>query len=259
MLDLIPLILFVIFLIFIAAEQFFPGRTLARVKGWYWKGAVFFVISFLIGGLLPEVWIGALSAHHVADLSALGTWGGALVAVLVAEFVAYCWHRMQHNVPFVWRFVGHQMHHSAERVDAAGAFLFHPLDSAIFAFMTSAPGALLGVTPEAAGVAGMIGFSLAVFQHANIRTPHWLGYLVQRPEAHAIHHQRGVHAFNYGNIALFDQLFGTYRNPEHYGDELVGFWDGASSKVGAMLVGKDVSAPEERKSRPSGERGVVTA
>jgi sterol desaturase/sphingolipid hydroxylase (fatty acid hydroxylase superfamily) len=51
-----------------------------------------------------------------------------------------------------------------------------------------------------------------VFQHANGDTPHGLGYLIQRPQSHAIHHQRGVHAFNYADLSLWDMVFGTFRN-----------------------------------------------
>jgi hypothetical protein len=54
-----------------------------------------------------------------------------------------------------------------------------------------------------------------------------------------VHHARGVHAYNYGNLAICDLLFGTLRNPEAFADEQ-GFWDGASAKVGAMLIGRDV-------------------
>jgi sterol desaturase/sphingolipid hydroxylase (fatty acid hydroxylase superfamily) len=63
-----------------------------------------------------------------------------------------------------------------------------------------------------------------------------------RPEAHGLHHERGIHAYNYANVPLWDVVFGTYRNPagfpEHYG-----FWQGASSRMGAMLVGRDVGHP----------------
>jgi sterol desaturase/sphingolipid hydroxylase (fatty acid hydroxylase superfamily) len=241
--------MFLIFLTFVAAERFSPGRPLPRVPRWALKGAVFFVVSFLIGGLLPELWIGFLSAHRLFDLSSLGIWGGSLVALLAAEALSYAWHRTVHNVPWIWRFT-HQMHHSAERVDAVGAFYFHPLDSALFALASSGPGALLGVSPEAAAIAGLAGFAMAVFQHANLRTPQWIGWFVQRPEGHAIHHQRGVHAFNYGNLALFDQLFGTYRNPAEYGDERAGFWDGASAQVTDMLIGRDIA--DDRTTLPSG-------
>ena len=34
----------------------------------------------------------------------------------------------------------------------------------------------------------------------DIRTPRWVGYIVQRPEAHGIHHANGVHAYNYSDF-----------------------------------------------------------
>jgi sterol desaturase/sphingolipid hydroxylase (fatty acid hydroxylase superfamily) len=93
----------------------------------------------------------------------------------------------------------------------------------------------------------------SLFQHANLRTPRWLGYLIQRPESHSIHHQRGVHAYNYGDIALWDLLFGTLRNPATFDGE-AGYWDGASRRVTAMLLGLDVTArPPEGA---SAERGI---
>ena len=72
---------------------------------------------------------------------------------------------------------------------------------------------VLGLSPGAAALAGYISFFVGVFQHMNVRTPQWLGFVIQRPEAHAVHHTRGVHAYNYGNFMLWDILFGTFRNP----------------------------------------------
>ena len=66
--------------------------------------------------------------------------------------------------------------------------------------------------PEAALVINRLD-RMGMFQHANIRTPHWLGYIVQRPESHSAHHERGVHARNYGDLPLFDIIFGTFHNP----------------------------------------------
>jgi hypothetical protein len=126
--------------------------------------------------------------------------------------IGYIWHRLRHSVPLLWRF--HQLHHSAERLDVSGAFLFHPIETVAVAFLISVTStALLGVSTDAAAVAGTIGFFLACFEHANIRTPRWLGYLVQRPESHSIHHARGVHASNYADLPIYDILFGTFKNP----------------------------------------------
>src|SRR3546814_13520217 len=81
---------------------------------------------------------------------------------------------------------------------------------------------------------------MSVFQHSNSRTPRWLGYLVQRPESHSVHHQRGVHAYNYSDLPLFDIVFGTFRNPRDFAPEQ-GFWQGASARVPQMLAFRDIA------------------
>ena len=101
---------------------------------------------------------------------------------------------------------------------------------------------ILGVSPEGAALSSLVSVFLSIFQHSNIRTPRWLGYIVQRPESHSIHHGRGVHAFNYSNFPLFDLLFGTFKNAERFEPE-TGFYDGASRRIGAMLLFRDVSRP----------------
>jgi sterol desaturase/sphingolipid hydroxylase (fatty acid hydroxylase superfamily) len=86
-----------------------------------------------------------------------------------------------------------------------------------------------------------------VFQHANGDTPHGLGYLIQRPQSHAIHHQRGVHAFNYADLPLWDMVFGTFRNPPRSAlTPLQGFHDGASARIAEMLLFRDVSGAPRR-------------
>jgi hypothetical protein len=66
--------------------------------------------------------------------------------------------------------------------------------------------------------------------------------LLMRPAQHGLHDARGVHSFTFGNFALWDLMLGTFRNPVDF-PAAYGFWDGASSKVGAMLIGRDVSEP----------------
>jgi len=75
-----------------------------------------------------------------------------------------------------------------------------------------------------------------------VRTPRWIGYLIQRPESHCVHHRLGVHYYNYADLPIWDMLFGTFRNPPKYmGD--CGFESGADRRLGAMLAFADVNAP----------------
>jgi sterol desaturase/sphingolipid hydroxylase (fatty acid hydroxylase superfamily) len=240
---ILPLLIPVVFVLGLVLERLFPARQLPKVKGWWLRGVVFFFVAGGINAMLPLVVVTALDGRSLLHLEGLGLVGGALVAFVVTDMLGYWVHRLMHNVQFIWRWT-HQMHHSAERLDVLGFSYFHPFDIAITTIFGTAMSALLGVTPDAAALAGFIGFLYAVFQHLNVRTPRWLGYVIQRPESHSIHHGRGVHAYNYGNFPLSDILFGTFRNPEDFMPE-GGFWNGASAKVGRMLIGRDVGTPEQ--------------
>jgi sterol desaturase/sphingolipid hydroxylase (fatty acid hydroxylase superfamily) len=238
---ILPLLVPVVFVLALILERVFPARPLPQVKGWILRGLISFLIAGVLNALLPIAAIGALGGRSLLHLSGLGLVGGALVAFVVTDFFAYWVHRLMHNVHFIWRWT-HQAHHSAERLDTLGFSYFHPFDITITVALSAIVPAAMGVTADAAAVAGFVGFLYAVFQHLNVRTPQWLGYIIQRPEGHSVHHARGVHAYNYGNFPLSDILFGTFRNPADFMPE-AGFWDGASGKVGAMLLGRDVGHP----------------
>lgn len=251
-LNLAPPLLFVGFHV---AEALFPARRLPRSWGWRVRGFVWFLISGALFTNMPRLWSGWAREHELFDTSSIGLWGVPLV-MLVANFVGYVWHRLRHAVPLLWRF--HQMHHSAERLDVSGAFLFHPVETVAVAFLIGMTSTfLLGVSADAAALAGTIGFFNACFQHANIRTPRWLGYLVQRPESHSIHHGRGVHAFNYMDLPLYDIVFGTFKNPREREPEL-GFFDGSSRQLGRMLLALDATHPPAPASHePAGDRSTT--
>jgi sterol desaturase/sphingolipid hydroxylase (fatty acid hydroxylase superfamily) len=78
------------------------------------------------------------------------------------------------------------------------------------------------------------------FYHANLHCPRWLRFLIQTPELHSIHHQYHVHAFNYGDLPLWDRLFGTYQDSTDF-VERCGFEAGAEQRLGDMLLFQDVN------------------
>lgn len=239
--SVVPIVIPGTFLFFVLAERLRPARPLPRVRGWKLLGVASFLMTGAISSTLPLLYADFARAHRLFDLERLGTLGGAAIALLGTDLVTYWFHRLRHR-PVLWRLM-HQMHHSAERLDTFGSSFFHPFDIAgEIALSGLAATMLLGVSPEGAALAGLISAFLSIFQHSNLRTPRWLGYLVQRPESHSIHHARGVHAFNYSNLPVWDMLFGTFRNAERFEPE-TGFYDGASRRLGEMLVFRDVSRP----------------
>jgi len=232
------------FVLALLLERIFSARELPKVRRWVLKGLVFFVVSSTVGLIIPTLIAGAIAPYAPLHLGALGTALGGILGFLCSDIVYYGAHRLLHNVPFLWRWT-HQMHHSAERMDMAGFAYSHPLDTFVLGSATTVAAVLLGLSADAAALAGYISFLVGVFQHMNVRTPQWLGWIIQRPEAHSVHHARGVHAYNYGNFMLWDIAFGTFRNPVSF-TEQSGFWDGASSKLGAMLLGRDIDEPRPR-------------
>ena len=112
---------------------------------------------------------------------------------------------------------------------------------------------IIGLSTPAITATLLIVNFLSIFQHANIHTPRWLGYIVQRPESHTIHHARNVHGSNYSDLPLFDILFGTFKNPKTYTHD-TGFYDGASARMKEMLLFKDVSKPGEVKKQKAKAR-----
>jgi sterol desaturase/sphingolipid hydroxylase (fatty acid hydroxylase superfamily) len=101
---------------------------------------------------------------------------------------------------------------------------------------------VLGLDPVAAALVGYLVAFNGYFQHWNVRTPQWIGYILQRPEAHCVHHRLGFHYYNFADLSLWDILFGTFRNPPQFRGEC-GFEAGADRRLGAILGFADVNEP----------------
>lgn len=239
-LDPLSLTLLGLYAALLALEIAFPARQQPIVKGWYIRGLACFVCYFYLASYLPLLWDRYLLPFQIFDLTGMNVWASTFIALLVFQLLLYCWHRSMHQIDWLWR-TFHQMHHSAERVDTLGAFYFSPLDMIGFTLLASISLVLVvGISPQAATNFLLISQFMAVFAHCNIRTPQMLGYVIQRPESHSIHHGKGIHGYNYSELSLIDILFGTFRNPKYF-DVEIGFYQGASSRVLDMLCWKDVS------------------
>jgi len=228
---------------FIALDLVHRHRRYDAPRYWRLYAVAATVGIFFFTGWVAATWGELFEGVTLIDGSRLGTIGGAVVGVLTYEFFHYWYHRAAHEWTWLWR-AGHQMHHSAESLDAFGAYYLHPVDAAIFTTLSSLVFfQLLGITVEA-GVLGALFLTFnAMFQHANVKTPRWLGYLIQRPESHAVHHGRGIHRWNYSDLPLWDIVFGTFRNPKTVDGIQVGFYRGASTRIPEMLIGRDVTQP----------------
>lgn len=240
-LDPVSLTVIAMFMALYLWETIFPrNKNLPAIKYATIRGLLAFSVFFFISSYLPLLTDGYLAEYQMINLANLPLVAQIMIGLFTYQLFLYAWHRSMHKSNKLWR-VFHQMHHSSERLDIPSTFYFSPLDMIAFTVLGSIVFAfIMGVSAQAATVIILVLNFLSIFQHANIKTPHWLGYLIQRPEQHAIHHQRGVHQHNYSDFPLYDLIFGTFSNPKSY-EGASGFYDGASARIKDMIIFKDVS------------------
>jgi sterol desaturase/sphingolipid hydroxylase (fatty acid hydroxylase superfamily) len=102
---------------------------------------------------------------------------------------------------------------------------------------------VFGGTAEAGAWTSFFGAAGEYFYHSNIRTPAWVGWFIQRPELHSIHHQLHVHRYNFGDITWWDRLFGTFMETDGFA-ERCGFPGRQEERLVEMLQFKDVYRDE---------------
>ena len=240
--DLLALLIPVCFFTMLAIEALGTGRRWPDLRFWRLKGLGFFAVLMAINIVLPTLLAPMLAGHSLLPGRRLGVAGGIVAGFLALTLAAALLHRAYHHFDLLWRWV-HQLHHSPPRLDIPGSVLFTPQEIVLNVLLFQlVEVAILGIAPLAAAAVGTIAAFYGMFQHFNIATPQWLGYVIQRPESHGVHHRRGHHAYNYADFPVWDMLMGTFRNPKQYLGE-VGFEGDAATRIAPMLVGRDANAP----------------
>lgn len=240
---IVPSIVLSAALVMIACELGYPGRSWPGVAGWWGRAALLNLAQVGMVFLAGVAWDGWMVRHRLWSADKLGVAGGAIVGYLSITVIYYWWHRWRHEFDFLWRWF-HQVHHSPQRIEVITSFYKHPFELLVNSILSSAILYLLvGVGPEAALVAVLITGLAELFYHWNVPTPHWLGYIIQRPESHCVHHQEGAHSYNYADLPLWDMLFGTFRNPRHF-EARCGFGPEKEPLLVPMLRGVDVNKAE---------------
>jgi sterol desaturase/sphingolipid hydroxylase (fatty acid hydroxylase superfamily) len=204
----------IVAVIYLVLERVMPGVEQPAVRTW-WPRAIAINLAqlcvVLLAGMTWERWLGSWSIFSLSPT--LNPVSAGLAAYFISTFVFYWWHRARHESDFLWRTL-HQIHHSARRIELLTSFYKHPLEMVLNSVISSVLiYTVLGLGLEAAAVYTFLIAIGEFFYHANIRTPHWIGYFLQRPEMHRIHHQYRRHKGNYSDIVWWDMLFGTYENP----------------------------------------------
>lgn len=238
---MVIVLLILVAAVFLLVERLCPASALPTVRGWWARVALVNVAQItivLLAGLFWDRWFQKISllriSDHLNDLSA------ALLTYLVSCVLFYFWHRIRHESDLFWKLC-HQLHHSPRRIELLTSFYKHPVEITLNSILTSAiVFALMGCNLRAAAIYTFIIAVAEYFYHWNVRTPRWLGWIVQRPESHRVHHQRHQHTLNYADLPVIDWIFGTFHNPAGRVSKC-GFDQAREGRVVEMLAFRDVN------------------
>jgi sterol desaturase/sphingolipid hydroxylase (fatty acid hydroxylase superfamily) len=228
----------------LALRALFPARYLRHASSRI--DFAYYIFNTLVFGVAFGWTI--VSYHYFADAAAAGLTalfgarpGGAppdfttRALVTLALFLAYelaYWvdHYLSHSVPFLWEF--HKAHHTAEVLTPLTVFRVHPVDTMVFANITSLfIGAATGIMSYWLGGAAKeyvvtdTNLILMVFMCLYVHLQHshlWIafrgaaGRIFLSPAHHQLHHSTDPRHFNSNMgscLAVFDWLFGTLNLP----------------------------------------------
>lgn len=202
-------------------ESRHPAHQFQVPKHWnsYWLLIQCIAATWIT--ILAWLWIQLPSAHH--SIPALPSLDQVIPFYLLYSFINYWLHRLKHSQGWLWRYV-HYLHHAPAHMETRMAFWRHPIEMLFNGAILLILGKLIvPVSWEVLISALIIEAILESFHHSNIRTyPYlrYLGFVIQLPEMHLLHHQHGLHRWNYSPISFWDVLFGTARYPDTWQGEL---------------------------------------
>lgn len=158
----------------------------------------------------------ARSGFGLLNLLALPYLAKWTLAIVMLDAWTYLWHRMNHRIPFLWRF--HRVHHSDPHMDVTTANRFHIGEIFISSVLRVPVIILLGIRIEQIALYELLMFAVVQFHHANIGvTERWdrvLRLFIVTPFMHKVHHSRWQPETdsNYSSfLSIWDRLFGSFR------------------------------------------------
>lgn len=182
---------------------------------------VFVGLWALAAGWAADAGFGLL--HLLQDHAGLPTWAHAIGAVLLLDLWTYAWHRMNHRIPFLWRF--HRVHHADAQMDVTTASRFHLGELMLSSALRIPLLILLGVYLWQLLLYETLMFAVVQFHHANLNLPPrldgWLRAAIVTPAMHKVHHSRWQPETDANYSSLFswwDRLFGSFRLRENIGE-----------------------------------------
>ena len=208
--------------VFVPLERCFPRRRQPALRLGWATDIAYYVSGCFVGNLSDAMSAGAMLLLRSATGLKIGNLGVAqpdwiqfLEILVVADFLAYVFHRSLHTFAWLWRW--HRVHHSSRHMDWLANVRLHPVDKLlgdcfqfipIFSFGFGS-GPLLAYTI-------FLGFQ-GFLNHSNINLNYGpLRWIIASPQFHHWHHSIDPKLYNKNfspHLIVFDFLFGTLYLP----------------------------------------------
>lgn len=200
---------------------FFAQRRGERVRHGLKNVALGVLNAVFTGLVFAAVWWATAEWTHAHNFGvlhwlSLPGWARLTLAFLLFDAWMYWWHRLNHRIPFLWRF--HRTHHSDPKMDVTTANRFHIGEIALSSVLRIPVIALLGLQLWELALYEMAMFTVVQLHHANIALPapldRALRTVIVTPFMHKVHHSRWQTETdsNYSSLFSFwDRLFRTFQ------------------------------------------------
>jgi sterol desaturase/sphingolipid hydroxylase (fatty acid hydroxylase superfamily) len=189
-----------------------PVKRISADQRTAWAYLVVLALWLPISALMLSALIGIVATRpllRIGDLSHIYALQAAGV-IMVAEFVAYWIHRIEHTYSALWRV--HAPHHAARDVNWMTSFRFHPVDAALQQIAPSLAAVAMGFAPVALAPYLVLVGVVTLFAHCNLATcgPTWLDRIIATPRYHRSHHEQERSGSNFAvSMPILDVLFKT--------------------------------------------------
>ena len=205
--------------------RFFKERAGERVRHGAANVTLGLVNALVVAAIFVHLWANVsqwstANGIGLLHLYPLEGWQRVMAAILLLDLWTYWWHRLNHRIPFLWRF--HKVHHSDPRMDVTTANRFHLGEIVISSLLRLGVIPLFGVTLGELAFFETLMFTNTQIHHANIRFEKKIDRLMRliltSPAMHKVHHstwQPETDSNYTALLSIWDRIFRSYRlNPD---------------------------------------------
>ncbi|MEO5959553.1 MAG: sterol desaturase family protein [Opitutaceae bacterium] len=204
-------------------QPYFPlfGRATERTRHGALNLALGALNLLVVALVFAGAWLAVTqwaTAHRFGVLHRLDLSPGprAALAALLLDAWTYAWHRLNHRVPWLWRF--HRLHHADRAMDVTTASRFHTGEIVLSSLLRMPVLLVIGCGVGELALYELALFAVVQFHHANIALPERLDRVLRvaivTPSMHKVHHSvvRAECDSNYSSLfSWWDRLFRTRR------------------------------------------------